>query len=56
MTVMTLTQHLTTLESSASSIWRRPKPEVEYLFRHALVQEATYESILKSDRRSLHRA
>lgn len=32
------------------------QPELEYLFRHALVQEAAYASLLKQDRRSLHRA
>ena len=32
------------------------QPELEYLFRHALVQEAAYSSLLKQDRRSLHRA
>jgi len=40
MTVMTLTQHLTTLESSGLIHLAQTKPEVEYLFRHALVQEA----------------
>jgi tetratricopeptide (TPR) repeat protein len=29
-------------------------PELEYLFRHALVQEAAYDSILKADRKNLH--
>ena len=32
------------------------QPELEYLFRHALVQEAAYASLLKQDRRGLHRA
>jgi tetratricopeptide (TPR) repeat protein len=32
------------------------QPELEYLFRHALVQEAAYSSLLKQDRRELHRA
>lgn len=32
------------------------QPELEYLFRHALVQEAAYASLLKQDRRSLHKA
>jgi len=32
------------------------QPELEYLFRHALVQEAAYASLLKQDRRVLHRA
>jgi tetratricopeptide (TPR) repeat protein len=32
------------------------QPELEYLFRHALVQEAAYASLLKQDRRTLHLA
>ncbi len=32
------------------------EPELEYLFKHALVQEAAYASLLKQDRRTLHRA
>jgi tetratricopeptide (TPR) repeat protein len=32
------------------------QPELEYLFRHALVQEAAYASLLKQDRRALHNA
>src|SRR5207245_9254048 len=31
------------------------EPELEYLFRHALVQDAAYASLLKQDRRTLHR-
>jgi predicted ATPase len=31
-------------------------PEATYLFRHALVQDTAYESLLKSRRRELHRA
>jgi tetratricopeptide (TPR) repeat protein len=29
-------------------------PELEYLFRHVLVQEAAYQSLLKQERRELH--
>jgi tetratricopeptide (TPR) repeat protein len=29
-------------------------PELEYVFRHALIQDAAYESLLKQERRSLH--
>lgn len=29
-------------------------PELEYLFRHNLVQAASYESLLRHDRRRLH--
>jgi len=31
------------------------EPELEFIFKHALVQEATYESIVKRRRRELHR-
>jgi len=34
---------------------RRRLPELEYIFKHALVQEATYASILVERRRQLHR-
>jgi class 3 adenylate cyclase/tetratricopeptide (TPR) repeat protein len=32
------------------------EPELEYRFRHVLIQEAAYDSILKQERRSLHLA
>ena len=35
---------------------RRQVPELEYMFRHALTQEAVYDSILLKRRRELHRA
>ena len=34
---------------------RRRVPELEYIFKHALVQEATYDSILRQRRLELHR-
>ena len=52
---MPLETHLTTLETSGLLRLAQLEPELEYIFRHALVQEATYESILKSDRLILHR-
>lgn len=30
------------------------QPEIEYLFRHALLQDAAYESLLRQERRALH--
>src|SRR5215213_2531957 len=30
------------------------QPELEYLFRHALLQDTAYESLLKQERRALH--
>jgi tetratricopeptide (TPR) repeat protein len=32
-----------------------PEPELEYLFKHGLVQESAYDSLLRTDRRHLHR-
>src|SRR5262249_4911203 len=34
---------------------RRLAPEVEYIFKHALVHEASYQSILTERRRELHK-
>ena len=45
---------LTQLELSGLIRVVEGEPEFEYQFRHALVQEATYESLLKTDRRLLH--
>src|SRR5712691_2426629 len=47
---------LGTLEASGLVEIAALQPELEYLFRHALVQEAAYASLLKQDRRSLHLA
>jgi class 3 adenylate cyclase/tetratricopeptide (TPR) repeat protein len=35
---------------------RQQVPELEYIFKHALVQEAAYESILAERRRAIHRS
>ena len=34
----------------------KPEPEATYAFKHQLVQQAAYESMLVLDRRALHRA
>ena len=47
---------LGTLEATGLIQVAALQPELEYLFRHALVQEAAYMSLLKQDRRALHRA
>jgi tetratricopeptide (TPR) repeat protein len=49
-------QELGRLEGSGLIQIAALQPELEYLFRHALVQEAAYASLLKQDRRSLHKA
>ncbi len=51
-----VTINLTQLESSGLIRLAQREPYLEYLFRHALVQEAAYDSILKSDRKRLHLA
>ncbi len=53
---MTLAARLEKIESSGLIRMAQVDPELEYVFRHALVQDATYESLLKVDRRSLHHA
>jgi tetratricopeptide (TPR) repeat protein len=51
---MSLNQHLSTLEASGLIRLAAVQPELEYLFRHALVQEAAYASLVKADRKRLH--
>lgn len=46
---------LDTLESKGLIRLAQFQPELEYLFRHALVQDTAYESLLKQERRQLHR-
>jgi predicted ATPase len=53
---MALIQQLNTLESSGLIRLIAIQPELEYLFRHALVQDAAYGSLLKKDRKRLHLA
>ena len=50
-----LDQCLATLEARELILEKARDPELEYLFKHALVQEATYESILLTRRKELHR-
>jgi hypothetical protein len=52
---VTTRTELNTLEASGLVQVAALEPELEYLFRHALVQDAAYSSLLKQDRRALHR-
>ena len=45
---------LETLEAKGLVKLATLRPELEYLFRHALVQDAAYGSLLKQERRELH--
>jgi len=50
-----LDRHLGELQSLELIREKSRVPELEYIFKHAVVQEATYESILLQRRRELHR-
>lgn len=50
------TNQLNELEASGLIRVAQVQPELEYIFRHALVQDAAYSSLLKQDRRRLHLA
>jgi class 3 adenylate cyclase/tetratricopeptide (TPR) repeat protein len=50
-----LDRHLIDLQNVDLIRERRRIPDLEYIFKHALVQEVTYESILADRRRDLHR-
>ncbi len=52
---MPLATRLAALEASGLIRLAQVQPEIEYLFRHTLVQDAAYASLLKADRRILHR-
>ena len=51
---MPIEAQLDTLEAKGLIRVASFQPELEYLFRHALVQDAAYESLLKQERRALH--
>ena len=45
-------QHLTHLEATGLLRLAQTRPELEYLFRHALLQDTAYESLLLTDRKN----
>ena len=51
---MTLVTHLSKLETAGLIRVAQVEPELEYLFRHTLVREAAYASLLTNDRKRLH--
>jgi len=51
---MSLSAHLSVLTEAGLIQLAQLDPELEYLFRHALIQDAAYASLLKTDRRQLH--
>ncbi len=52
---MNLNQTLDQLESE-QLVHRLDEGEAVYIFKHALTQDATYQSLLKQARRDIHRA
>src|SRR5262245_50021711 len=51
-----LSQHMHQLEHVDLIRLLAGQPEVEYIFRHALVQESAYGTLVRADRRRTHRA
>ncbi len=49
------TNHLTILEAGGLIRLAAVAPDLAYLFRHALLQDAAYASLLRADRKLLHR-
>jgi hypothetical protein len=45
---------LSRLESAGLIQLASPQPEFEYILRYVLVEEATYASLVRGDRRALH--
>lgn len=53
---MTLPDHLTRLEAAGLIRLAAASPELAYIFRHALTRDAAYTSLLRGQRRAVHRA
>jgi tetratricopeptide (TPR) repeat protein len=51
---MTVMNQLNTLESAGLIRLAQFEPDLEYLFRHTLVQDAAYATLLTTDRKRLH--
>lgn len=49
-----IAEQLTHLEYAGLIRLAQIRPEIEYLFRHALIQDAVYDSLLNKDRKRLH--
>src|SRR5438132_299574 len=53
--MLSLEKDLQTLEGSGLIRLAATYPDLEYWFRHALVQETTYQTLVRPDRKHLHR-
>src|SRR5919107_1498972 len=56
LTAMTLSQDLDEIERANLTVLDTPEPDLSYLFKHVIVQEAAYNLMLLSQRRQLHRS
>jgi class 3 adenylate cyclase/tetratricopeptide (TPR) repeat protein len=52
----TLTADLSAIERANLTVLESPEPDLQYLFKHVITQEAAYNLMLLSQRRQLHRA
>ena len=50
-----LAPHLSTLQRTGFLIEQQRLPEPEFAFKHALLQQAAYQTLLREERRELHR-
>jgi class 3 adenylate cyclase/tetratricopeptide (TPR) repeat protein len=53
---LTLADDLTEIERAELTVLDTPEPDLSYLFKHVIVQEAAYNLMLVSQRRQLHRS
>ena len=53
---LTLTADLSELERADLTVLDTPEPDLSYLFKHVIAQEAAYNLMLLSQRRQLHRS
>jgi class 3 adenylate cyclase/tetratricopeptide (TPR) repeat protein len=53
---MTLSEDLDEIERADLTVLDTPEPDLSYLFKHVIVQEAAYNLMLLSQRRQLHRS
>src|SRR5690349_12236723 len=51
---MTIDSQLDQLETAGLIALAQVQPELEYLFRHNLIQDAAYSSLLRQDLKHLH--
>ena len=51
-----LSAHLNQLEQASLIRLSAAAPDLEYIFRHALIQDSAYQTLVRADRRRVHAA